>query len=118
MKLKSFGCSFIFGSELSDDGRNGGYATGSQLTWPALLAKHYGYDYRTYARPGSGNLQIADRVLDQIANVEKAFYIIGWTWIDRFDYVSDSATEWLRNDSQRWTTIMPIDTTEIGRAHV
>jgi hypothetical protein len=43
MNLKSFGCSFIFGSELSDDGRNGLYATGSRLTWPAHVAQHLGY---------------------------------------------------------------------------
>ena len=68
MNLKSFGCSFIFGSELSDDGRTGPYATGSCLTWPALLAKEFGYGYHTYARPGSGNLQIAERALYMVDN--------------------------------------------------
>ena len=45
MDVKSFGCSFIFGSELSDDGYGGPYATPSQLTWPAHLARHLGHGY-------------------------------------------------------------------------
>ena len=64
MKLKSFGCSFIFGSELHDDGYGGPHATPSQHTWPALLAKDLGYDYQCYARPGSGNLRILNEVLN------------------------------------------------------
>lgn len=102
MKLKSFGCSFIFGSELADDGRDGPYATPSQLTWPALYAKKLGHGYQCYARPGSGNLQIAERCLSQLACNEYALYVIGWTWIDRFDYTNPL------ND--QWKTIMPIDT--------
>ena len=107
MDIKSFGCSFIFGSELSDDGVNGPYATGSQLTWPALLAKSWGYGYQTYARPGAGNLQIAERVLNQVSNIEPALYIIGWTWIDRFDYIDSAETAW---PGTAWTTLMPTDT--------
>ena len=67
MNLKSFGCSFIFGSELSDDAQNDQYPTGSRLTWPAHLAAYLGYDYLIYARPGAGNLQIAERVLTHLA---------------------------------------------------
>ena len=87
MQVKSFGCSFIFGSELADDGKNGLYAIGSRLTWPALLAKHYNYQYQTHARPGSGNLQILERMLNQTAVSDNLdLFVIGWTWIDRFDY--------------------------------
>jgi hypothetical protein len=111
MDIKSFGCSFIFGSELADDGRNGPYAVGSRLTWPALLANHYGYGYQTYARPGSGNLQILERVLNQISN-EPALNIIGWTWIDRFDFVSDLATSW--TGGTKWKTLMPIEESKIS----
>lgn len=117
MDIKSFGCSFIFGSELSDDGRNGPYATGSRLTWPALLAKQYGYGYQTYARPGSGNLQIMERVLNQVGNIQPALFVIGWTWIDRFDYVAENSPEWLHKDPQKWSTIMPIDETDIARTY-
>lgn len=109
MDIKSFGCSFIFGSELADDGADGLYATPSQLTWPALLAKHLDYGYQCYARPGSGNLQIAERVLSQSTNVEPALYIIGWTWIDRFDYAN--------SETDQWQTIMPIDETAVAKTY-
>jgi len=104
MKLKSFGCSFIFGCELPDDGP---WATPSKLTWPAHLAQHLGYSYECYARPGSGNLQIAEAVLNQLANPEPALYVIGWTWIDRFDYYPANPNNSSRNP---WSTIMPTDT--------
>jgi hypothetical protein len=115
MNLKSFGCSFIFGSELSDDGKNGNYATGSRLTWPAHLSKHLGYEYLTYSRPGSGNLQIAERVLSQLATNEQSFFVIGWTYIDRFDYVNvNNPTKW---PGMPWSTLMPIDTTEVANTY-
>jgi len=115
MNLKSFGCSFIFGSELSDDGRTGLYATGSKLTWPAHIAQHRGLQYRTYARPGSGNLQIAEKALAHLATNEHAFFVIGWTYIDRFDYIDASiADKWL---GRPWATLMPIDTTDIAHTY-
>ena len=124
MNLKSFGCSFIFGSELYDDGEHELYAMGSRLTWPAILAKHLGYNYHTYARPGSGNLQITERVLNQAVNLEPALYVIGWTWIDRFDHVSETATEWPDDLSKPgsgwgtgWKTIMPADNTALSRTY-
>ena len=109
MILKSFGCSFIFGTDLADDGRNNFKATPSQLTWPSLLAKDYGFQYSCYARPGSGNLQILERLLSQLACNENAFYVIGWSWIDRFDYNS-------RFDDS-WRTIMPIDTDVLAKTY-
>lgn len=115
MKLKSFGCSFIFGSDLPDDGRNGPYATGSDLTWPALIAKHFDYTYETYARPGAGNLQILERLLNQISPDDPAIYVIGWTYVDRFDYVHEKlATPW---PGTRWKTIMPIDTDSLAETY-
>lgn len=115
MNLKSFGCSFIFGSELSDDGRNGRYATGSRLTWPAHVARHLGYDYLTYARPGSGNLQIAERVLSQLATNEQALFVIGWTYIDRFDYVNiNNPTKW---PGLPWSTLLPVDVTDPAKTY-
>ena len=109
MNLKSFGCSFIFGSELADDGRDQPAATFSHLTWPALLAKNLEYGYHCYARPGSGNLQIAERALSQLACNEHALYIIGWTWIDRFDYNN--------SENDHWQTIMPLDDTSLAHTY-
>lgn len=94
MKLKSFGCSFIFGTDLPDDGNGAAWATPSKLTWPAHLAKHLDYQYLCYARPGIGNLSIAERVLNQAGCNEHSLFVVGWTWIDRFDY-TDEKDDWL-----------------------
>lgn len=102
MKLKSFGCSFIFGTDLHDDGRHLPIPTASNYTWPALLAKHHGFEYKCVARPGSGNLHITERILNHLTNPEPAIFVIGWSWIDRFDYVTC--------DRQQWLSLMPIDT--------
>ena len=108
MNLKSFGCSFIFGSDLADDGRGKRYATPSKLTWPSLLANKLGRDYSCHARPGSGNLQILERDMDlDTSENEDSLYVIGWTWIDRFDYVHP--VEYL------WHTIMPVDKDSVAR---
>ena len=101
MKIKSFGCSFIYGSELSDNPHIWKY---SNLTWPAILAKRLGYDYECHARPGSGNLQIAERVLNECDKNDSAVYIIDWTWIDRFDFIK-SQDPW-----QPWGTLRPSST--------
>jgi hypothetical protein len=107
MKLKSFGCSFVFGSDLHDDGFGTARPTASQHTWPALLAKKFNYQYQCYARPGAGNLQIMEQVLNQCADPEPAMFVIGWTWIDRFDYYN---AHWNpRQSLSPWQTIMPID---------
>jgi hypothetical protein len=110
MKLKSFGCSFIFGSDLADDGRNLRPPTPSNHTWPAHLAKHLSYSYECYARPGAGNLQIAERVLTMMAGSADSVFVIGWTYIDRFDYTNSAIT----NDPipaqwNNWRTIRPTD---------
>jgi hypothetical protein len=99
--LKSFGCSFIFGSELHDDGWGGAYATPSKYTWPALWAKKLGLSYQCYARPGSGNVRIAEQVLNQIYSGEPAVYVIGWSWTERFDFT--------QRNSDVWRTITPWD---------
>jgi hypothetical protein len=114
MKLKSFGCSFVFGNELADDGRNGAWATASNLTWPAHLAQKLGRSYECYARAGSGNLQIAEQVMSQAADSgPEDLFVIGWTWTDRFDYYD-------ANDTHRrhpWYTIMPVDTDSVAKTY-
>jgi len=107
MKLKSFGCSFIFGTDLHDDSRYLAKATYSNYTWPALLAKQHNWDYSCYARPGAGNLEITERVLSQLTDVEPAVYVIGWSWIDRFSFTTTEEHKLWRSP---WQTVMPVDT--------
>jgi len=142
MNLKSFGCSLIYGSELSDEKvrtplNQTAINKHSLLTWPAHLAHHLGYSYRCHARPGSGNLQIAERVLTQlaadVANNKSAFYVIGWSLIDRFDYVDihdiqdsrwlDDPDEprpgwvWCKQASLPWLTIRPTETDHTSKIY-
>lgn len=103
MKLKSFGCSFVFGTDLADanDGATQLLIQPSNHTWPALVAQHLGHDYECFAWAGLGNLQILERVLNQV-NTEPAVFVVNWSWIDRFDHVQDD---------HMWTTIRPTCTT-------
>ena len=119
MNLKSFGCSFIYGSELSDevlwDKAAGRMPKHSKSTWPAYLARHLNYNYLCYARPGAGNLQIAERVLTHLATNEQALFVINWTFIDRFDYfMLDNPNKFYDNE---WATLMPIDETDLAKTY-
>ena len=110
MKLKSFGCSFIFGADLSDDVKG----THSQLTWPALLSKNLNCEYECHARSGSGNLQILESILNQIDNsTVDDLFVIGWTWIDRFDYYSSDTKPY----THPWTTILPSEQSMIAKTY-
>ena len=104
MKLKSFGCSFIFGTDLADLAADF-TPNGSKLTWPALLAQHKSLDYECYAVPGSGNLQILEKILNHSVTVEPTVFVIGWTWIDRFDYYPANPID--INQLTNWKTIVP-----------
>lgn len=120
MNLKSFGCSFIYGSELSDevlwDKTTGRHPKHSKSTWPAHLARYLNYNYLCYARPGAGNLQIAERALTHLATNEQALFVINWTFIDRFDYVNlNNPDNW--PGSMPWSTLMPIDETATAKTY-
>jgi hypothetical protein len=107
MRLKSFGCSFIHGTELSDQKMVDGRDMPSQSTWPAHLAQHLGRQYRCFSHGGSGNLQILSRVLDQVAtSSDSDLFVIGWTWIERFDYYVDNQGD---HTVDPWHTILPVD---------
>ena len=112
MQLKSFGCSFIFGTDLV--GADSELAKASKLTWPALLAQDLDYEYSCYARPGSGNLQILEQVLNQNTKDPADLAVVGWTWIDRFDYYNSNCKGRLWED---WSTIMPVDETELAQIY-
>lgn len=104
MKLKSFGCSFTYGSDLSDcgpvtQGYPGYLISPSKSTWPALLAQSLNAKYECHAKPGIGNLQIYNSILAQIESTDSDFFVINWTWTDRFDFM-DPLTE-------QWATLRP-----------
>lgn len=117
MKLKSFGCSFIFGSDLADDGADKDYAQYSSLTWPALLAQDLGYTYNCYARAGSGNLRIMEKTLSQAATDDHDLYVIGWSWIDRFDHVLSEPDLASPNEIPNWQTVLPSDHSDVANTY-
>ena len=113
MKLKSFGCSFIFGTDLPDAYINAKKTNPSDYTWPAHLAKHLGYEYNSYAYPGSGNLQILEKILNQAADSNKdTVFVIGWSWVDRFDYYNPNP-----NTKDIWSTILPGQDTDLSKIY-
>jgi len=106
MLVKSFGCSFIFGTDLPDQkGKKS-----SQLVWPAVFSQRLGHHHICYAHGGIGNLAIADGVLREISYNVTALFIIGWTWIDRFDYGD------INKDSV-WSTIRPGSDSNLAKTY-
>ncbi len=116
MTLKSFGCSFVFGTELADHDRELPFSVPSQYTWPALLADHLQIPYQCHAIPGSGNLQILENVLNQ-ASVGKStdLFVISWTWIDRFDYYDTDQNP--HPKKAFWSTVMPSDQDQVATTY-
>lgn len=82
MKLLSFGCSFVYGTDLPSP----------MHSWPALMSQQLGLDYQCHAKPGAGNLQIMESVLRH--SDPQSICVINWTWIDRFDFVDISTESW------------------------
>lgn len=118
MLLKSFGCSFIFGTELADDISSemldwsdpDKFIHPSKLTWPALLANDRKCEYISKSLPGIGNFQILETILKELAQPNNDLFVIQWTWIDRFDYENI-----LRNKRKNfWNTILPGDTDRVA----
>jgi hypothetical protein len=71
-----------------------------------------------YARPGAGNLQIAERALTHLATNEQALFVINWSFIDRFDYfMLDNPNKFYDNEWNEWATLMPIDETDISKIY-
>jgi len=104
-KLKSFGCSFIFGSELSDAAQED-VSEPSMLTWPALIAGNLNLEYECWARAGQGNFKIyCDILANSYAN-DDSVYVINWTWIDRFDYI---------DQFEHWDTLRPAQENQLQK---
>lgn len=116
MKVKSFGCSFIFGNELGDDAHDGTQDTPSQFTWPALIAAKLGAEYQCFAQPGTGNLRILDQIIHQAElSDSETLFVVGWTWIERFDFVVDGDRDgrWRKH----WDTITAADESKQARVY-
>ena len=102
MMLTSYGCSFMFGTDLADSemipntpGRP------SQHTWPALLAQRLELSYQCRAYPGCGNLLIAERILLDLQ--QENFACNSLLVSDRFDY-NDAGKK------DNWNTLRPSET--------
>ena len=117
MKLKSFGCSFIYGSDLSDQSSSSlkdnlevspswPLGHGSELTWPALIAQRYDLAYECHAWPGIGNFQILCNIISQASLDDPAIFVINWSWIDRFDYF---------DHEENWCTLLPGDNQNLSK---
>lgn len=85
MKIVSCGDSFFYGSDLQDPNK----------TWPAVIANTLGREHVNYASAGVGNSQILQQVIQAYHDHgDTATYLVNWTWIDRFDYVSIHDEKW------------------------
>ena len=109
MILGAFGDSFLFGNELQDlpEVFPLGYDFNrcSHLTYPALLAKKLELPYQCFAFPGVGNQWILNNILSCIQrNKDSVFYVINWTWIDRFDIYDKNSQDQF---NRRWVTVRP-----------
>jgi hypothetical protein len=111
MIFKSFVCSLIFGTDLPDLAIRF-RREGSKFSWPAKLAQKKAADYKCYARPGAGNLQILEQILNQTTTVDPATFIIGWSFINRFDYYRPEVMT-----LSPWHTLMSMDTSDIARVY-
>ena len=95
--LLSFGDSFTYGTELQDC-----VTDYSNNTWPALCSQKLGLAYKCFAQGGVGNQFISTQVLEQYAQSRyknRNFFVINWTWIERFDYIDA--------DTNFWKTVHP-----------
>lgn len=116
MGIISFGCSLIFGTDLNDDNRGHSYPTASNFTWPALIAKTFDLDYNCRAHGGLGNLGILDRVLRATDWYPDNIFIIGWSFIDRFDYSNPNGAHF-NNGSTDWSTLRPNESGTLAESY-
>lgn len=89
-KIVSFGDSFIFGSELTNN------LDGSKA-WPGLIAKELGCAYETRAIPGCGNDSIAQQIYSYFSEnpTTDVLAVIQWTWSMRWDFYLPNADAWV-----------------------
>jgi len=116
MTIVSFGCSLTSGTDLPDSIFENKFPTPSQLTWPALVSKRLGLGYIIRAQGGTGNLAISDRVYKNIHNFTdpSRFFIVNWTFIDRFDY-SDPGGMHFNSGFRDFCTCRPNESDDLSK---
>ena len=89
-KIVGFGDSFVFGSELKNNGN------GSQ-SWIGQAAQQLDCQYETTAEPGCGNDAIARQIYKYFANnpVNDTLAVINWTWTNRWDFYIVEHETWI-----------------------
>ena len=97
--IKSFGDSFVFGTDLTDCPHSTvpGSLKASNMTWPALIAQELELDYKCHALPGVGNNYIAQQAVTHAD--QDSLNVIVWTWIDRWEFFDITDV--------KWTTVRP-----------
>lgn len=87
--LASFGDSFVYGNELTDN------HDGSRA-WPALAAASLGLTYHTSAVAGCGNEHIAHQFFSYVAqhDLHQTLVVINWTWMMRWDLYLEPHQTW------------------------
>ena len=101
------GCSFTYGSELSDDNKG---KSASKQTWAYGLFTHCSASgkFICTAVPGTGNPGIARRVFTAITNYNDVdAVVVMWSFNSRYDWAMPRHKSL---ESTRWATISPWDT--------
>ena len=96
-KVIAVGDSFTRGDELADcstHSRIAPHHTHSLSTWPALVAKTLGIEYDCMTIGGRGNHWISMSVSTYLEKHRDAFFIINWSWFERFDYIDAETDQW------------------------
>jgi hypothetical protein len=83
--LLSGGCSFIYGSELSDSPAVYSHNSHSNKTWPALYAKSRNLNYKTCAVCGASNRGIVRYIINEVEKNFPDYVVIQWTFLHRYE---------------------------------
>ena len=103
-KIIAGGCSFTYGSELSD----ASHGKMSVKSWAPLLINSNNHQYFCTARPGYGNSSIARRVFSAVASMEEVGgVVVMWSFLSRYDWAMPRHKAL---EDTRWATISPWDT--------
>lgn len=120
-RLISFGDSFTWGTDLSDD--DPGRQQPSKLTWPSLFANKLGLEYICLAKPGASNHEITRLFFNYSKSITKDdLIVVNWTWLDRWEYFDSNLPKhlygpthveffWLE-DQHQWIQVRPGDDKE------